>query len=57
MHNEGYASPTNPRGAALILRNTANGQFHWCTLNADPRRWEAGKTTTAPLGGHGRARS
>jgi hypothetical protein len=46
LTNNGWAAPVNPRGAALILRNTANGTYYWFTLNTDPRTWLPGTTTT-----------
>lgn len=46
LTNTGWAAPVNPRGAALVLRNTANGTYHWFTLGADPRRWLPDTTTT-----------
>jgi hypothetical protein len=48
LTNNGWAAPVNPRGAALILRNTANGTYYWFTLNADPRTWLPGTTTLNP---------
>jgi hypothetical protein len=45
VRNEGYAAPFNPRGAQLVLRG-ASGQITRLPLNADPRRWAPGTTTT-----------
>jgi len=44
--NEGLAAPHNPRGVALVLRNTATGTYYWLTMDADPRTWLPGATTT-----------
>jgi hypothetical protein len=46
VRNDGFAAPTNPRGVALILRNTATGAYYWFTLDADPRKWTGTTTLT-----------
>lgn len=46
LANRGWAAPVNPRGTALVLRNTVSGTYYWFTLDADPRRWLPGATTT-----------
>ncbi|MET0234599.1 MAG: DUF4832 domain-containing protein [Kibdelosporangium sp.] len=46
LTNDGYAAPHNPRGLALILRNTATSATYRVTLNADPRKWTPGGTVT-----------
>lgn len=42
--NDGWASPYNPRGLTVVLRNTETGAQHTVLLNDDPRRWLAGET-------------
>ncbi len=41
LRNDGFASPYNPRGLELVLRNQANGQLYRFDLRDrfDPRRW------------------
>jgi len=46
LTNDGWAAAINPRGAALVLRDTATGTYYWFTLDADPRSWLPGSTTT-----------
>ncbi|WP_432989295.1 DUF4832 domain-containing protein [Dactylosporangium sp. CA-233914] len=46
VQNAGWAAPFNPRGLTLVLRNTASGAVYLKPLNADPRRWAAGTSTT-----------
>ncbi|MGN9783914.1 DUF4832 domain-containing protein [Nonomuraea sp. ZG12] len=46
IRNDGWAAPVNPRGAELVLRNTTTSAVHRLPLSADPRRWQAGDTTT-----------
>ena len=46
VQNAGWAAPFNPRGLTLVLRNTATGAVTLRPLNADPRRWAAGTSTT-----------
>jgi hypothetical protein len=46
IHNDGYATPFNPRNLELVLRNTSTGTNYKLTLSSDPRRWTAGATTT-----------
>jgi hypothetical protein len=52
IRNDGFAAPTNPRGVALVLRNTATGTYYWFTLDADPRTWTGtvtlSRTVTLP---------
>ncbi|MEU4192000.1 DUF4832 domain-containing protein [Kribbella sp. NPDC026611] len=46
VHNDGYATPYNPRNLELVLRNTSTGTNYRLALSSDPRRWTAGTTTT-----------
>jgi hypothetical protein len=46
VRNDGFAAPTNPRGVALVLRNTTSGAYYWFTLDADPRKWTGTTTLT-----------
>ncbi|MEU8377784.1 DUF4832 domain-containing protein [Streptosporangium sp. NPDC048865] len=46
IRNTGWAAPVNPRGIELVLRDTATSALHRLPLTADPRRWQAGGTTT-----------
>ncbi|MEV0613974.1 DUF4832 domain-containing protein [Nonomuraea sp. NPDC050404] len=46
LRNDGYASPFNPRGLELVLRNTSTSALHRLPLSADPRKWQAGATKT-----------
>ncbi|MFD7159325.1 DUF4832 domain-containing protein [Kribbella sp. NPDC059898] len=46
VHNDGYATPFNPRNLELVLRNTSTGSTYKLPLTADPRRWTAGTSTT-----------
>jgi hypothetical protein len=46
LTNDGYAAPANPRGLALVLRNTATSATYRVTLDADPRKWTPGSTVT-----------
>ena len=39
LANDGYASPFNPRGVEIILRNTATKAVVTLPLSNDPRRW------------------
>lgn len=45
IRNDGFAAPYNPRLVQLVLRDGA-GTLHRLPLNADPRRWLPGTTTT-----------
>ncbi|WP_199439758.1 DUF4832 domain-containing protein [Umezawaea beigongshangensis] len=47
LTNDGYAAPVNPRGAALVLRNTSTGAVTRLPLGADPRTWQPGAHTVA----------
>ncbi|WP_329000418.1 DUF4832 domain-containing protein [Kribbella sp. NBC_00709] len=46
VHNDGYATPFNPRNLELVLRNTATGSTYKLAMSSDPRRWTAGTSTT-----------
>ncbi|WUJ70510.1 DUF4832 domain-containing protein [Kribbella soli] len=46
VHNDGYATPFNPRNLELVLRNTSTGSTYKLAMSADPRRWTAGTSTT-----------
>ncbi|MGZ0153414.1 DUF4832 domain-containing protein [Kribbella sp. WER1] len=46
VHNDGYASPYNPRALELVLRNASTGSTYKLPLTSDPRRWAAGTSTT-----------
>jgi len=43
LDNLGYASPFNPRGFELILRNTATGAVLPLPIAIDPRHWWGGQ--------------
>ncbi len=42
--NNGWASPYNPRGLEVILRNRQTGKKYYLPVNEDPRRWMPGTT-------------
>jgi hypothetical protein len=46
VHNDGYATPFNPRTVELVLRNTSTGTTSKLAMSSDARRWTAGATTT-----------
>ncbi|MFD3401155.1 DUF4832 domain-containing protein [Kribbella sp. NPDC058693] len=46
VHNDGYATPFNPRNLELVLRNTSTGSTYKLAMSSDPRRWTAGTSTT-----------
>ena len=46
VHNDGYATPFNPRSLELVLRNTSTGSTYKLAMSSDPRRWTAGTSTT-----------
>lgn len=46
VHNDGYATPFNPRNLELVLRNTSTGSTYKLPMTSDPRRWTAGASTT-----------
>lgn len=46
VHNDGYATPFNPRNLELVLRNTSTSSTYKLAMNSDPRRWTAGTSTT-----------
>lgn len=46
VHNDGYATPFNPRNLELVLRNTSTGSTYKLAMSSDPRRWTAGASTT-----------
>jgi hypothetical protein len=39
IDNEGYATPYNPRGVELVLRNTSTQAEYFVPLDSDPRFW------------------
>lgn len=39
LHNDGWASPYNPRPVYLLLRHQTSGELHTVRLPHDPRRW------------------
>lgn len=39
IDNEGYATPYNPRGAELVLRNTSTQQTYFAPIDSDARFW------------------
>ena len=43
VHNDGFATPYNPRDVSLILRGAHRS--YAVPVHADPRRWDAGATT------------
>jgi hypothetical protein len=59
IKNVGFASPYNPRGLAVVLRNKATSQSYRLTLangnsipsnrSYDPRFWQPGTTTTVSV--------
>ncbi|TCC24008.1 DUF4832 domain-containing protein [Kribbella sindirgiensis] len=46
VHNDGYATPFNPRNLELVLRNTSTGSTYKLPISSDARRWTAGTSTT-----------
>ncbi|MFC6159812.1 DUF4832 domain-containing protein [Kribbella jiaozuonensis] len=46
VHNDGYATPFNPRNLELVLRNTSTGSIYKLAMSSDPRRWTADTSTT-----------
>ncbi|TCC31021.1 DUF4832 domain-containing protein [Kribbella speibonae] len=46
VHNDGYATPFNPRNLELVLRNTSTGITYKLPISSDARRWTAGTSTT-----------
>lgn len=46
VHNDGYATPFNPRNLELVLRNTSTGTTYKLPMSSDARRWTAGTSTT-----------
>jgi hypothetical protein len=46
VHNDGYATPFNPRNLELVLRNTSTGSTYKLPIASDARRWTAGTSTT-----------
>lgn len=46
VHNDGYATPFNPRNLELVLRNTSTGATYKLPISSDARRWSAGTSTT-----------
>jgi hypothetical protein len=47
--NDGFAAPYNPRAFELVLRRRTDGRLYRLPINADPRFWTAGATTSVPL--------
>jgi hypothetical protein len=46
VHNDGFATPYNPRPVFLILRNRATGDTQRVPVPSDPRRWIPSESTT-----------
>ena len=56
IHNDGWASPHNPRGLAIVLRNKKTGRLNQIVITDgnnippdhanDPRFWDGGKSIT-----------
>ncbi len=46
LQNLGWAAPFNARNVEVVLRNTSTGALYRFPLQADPRLWLAGTTTT-----------
>jgi Domain of unknown function (DUF4832) len=46
VHNDGFASPYNPRPVFLILRNRATGATQRVPVPSDARRWMPSESTT-----------
>jgi hypothetical protein len=46
VHNSGYAAPFNAHNVILVLRDTGGSALYKLSMNADPRRWTPGATTT-----------
>lgn len=44
--NDGWASPYNPRGLEVILRNQITGDEYYLSVTEDPRMWMPGNTKT-----------
>jgi Domain of unknown function (DUF4832)/Domain of unknown function (DUF4874) len=44
--NDGWASPYNPRGLEVILRNQKTGNEYYLPVNENPRKWMPGNTKT-----------
>jgi hypothetical protein len=51
LRNDGFASPYNPRGFEVILRNRASKREYVLELAHDPRRWLGGETQSLELEG------
>ncbi len=46
VHNDGFASPYNPRPVFLVLRNRATGATQRVPVPSDARRWMPSESTT-----------
>ena len=46
IRNTGWSAPHNPRLVYLVLRNISTGQLFKVRISSDPRRWQAGTTST-----------
>lgn len=49
--NDGWASPYNPRGLEVILRNPKTGNEYYLPVNNDPRLWLPGSTKVVNIVG------
>ncbi|MCF7825226.1 MAG: DUF4832 domain-containing protein, partial [Candidatus Marinimicrobia bacterium] len=49
IHNEGFASPYNPRNCELVIRNQATAVEYALISNEDPRFWMSGETTNVNI--------
>lgn len=49
--NDGLASPYNPRGLEVILRNRENRKEYYLPVKEDPRRWMPGTTKIVNIKG------
>lgn len=49
--NDGWASPYNPRGLEVILRNHQTGNEYYLPVNDDPRMWMPGDTKSVKIVG------
>lgn len=49
--NDGWASPYNPRGVEIILRNRENHKEYYLPVKEDPRSWMPGATKIVNIEG------
>lgn len=47
--NDGWASPYNPRGLEVLLRNRQTGNEYYLPVNEDPRMWMPGTTNVVKI--------